>query len=435
MTVSTTASSTVDLGNGVVTAFSWSFLIPNAAAAVLTYTDASGTATALTPSQYTINGLGVTTGGTVTYPLSGSPISSGATLTIGRILPFVQGTSISAQGATFAAIESALDNEMMLLQQINGVFLRSVRAPDSDPVMTTLPARAARANQGMAFDANGNPIAGTLTTIPVSSAMTPVFQASTITAAIQALKLTLHGQCRFQRTSSTIATLAPYGGGWIVVNGVPYQIGAGGITASNSGLSVSTSYYYYAYTASSALALTASTTAHTSSVTVGNIGIETMIGSDLYTLVGFAFTDGSGFFQDNVTDRTFASWFNKQMKPIKGTVTAQNVTTAAYVEITTSARVRVLTFTGDGVIMNQSGYAQMSVSGNYLLSRIGRNGTTSVVDAALTSNYIGTNATQANMALAGSDSPSEGLNYYTPLGSVTGAQGTYQVALSGFVFS
>lgn len=119
-TISTTQSSVVDQGNGVTTSFSYGFLIPNAGDVIVTFTDTNGAQTILSPTQYTITGLGVVTGGAVTYPLAGSPIASGTTLTIQRQLPLVQSTSVSKQGPTFAAIENALDQQTMIAQQLSG---------------------------------------------------------------------------------------------------------------------------------------------------------------------------------------------------------------------------------------------------------------------------------------------------------------------------
>ncbi len=119
MTVGTQTNVTVAQGNGVTTTFSYNFPIADASEAVITYTNASGTKTILTPTQYTITGIGGTSGGTVVYPLSGSPIASGTTLTIQRIVPLTQTTSVANQGPTFAAIEEGMDDLEYQIQQIS----------------------------------------------------------------------------------------------------------------------------------------------------------------------------------------------------------------------------------------------------------------------------------------------------------------------------
>lgn len=120
-TVSTTSSTTTAQGNGVTTAFSYNFPISSAAYAVVTVTN--GTVTPITtitlsPTQYTITGIGGATGGTVTYPKAGSPLPSGYSITISRVLPLIQTTSLCNQGPTFCAIEHALDYLTYIAQQL-----------------------------------------------------------------------------------------------------------------------------------------------------------------------------------------------------------------------------------------------------------------------------------------------------------------------------
>ena len=122
-TVSTTASSTTAQGNGVTTSFSYAFEIPNAGDAVVQVTDTTQTpnvVTTLTATQYTITGLGSATGGTVT-PTGGAftyPLASGYTITVSRLVPLIQSTSLCNQGITFCAIEGALDYLTFAVQQV-----------------------------------------------------------------------------------------------------------------------------------------------------------------------------------------------------------------------------------------------------------------------------------------------------------------------------
>lgn len=122
MTVSTTASSTTVEGNGITTSFAYAFIIPTAASAVITLINNTvdpATSTQLSSSQYSITGLANPAGGTVTYPLTGSPIAEGYALTIARVVPLQQLVSIANQGGFFPeAIEAALDNLEMQIQQI-----------------------------------------------------------------------------------------------------------------------------------------------------------------------------------------------------------------------------------------------------------------------------------------------------------------------------
>ncbi len=195
MTVASTTNRVVNLGNGATTVFAYAFLIPAATDAVIIYTDLTGTSTTLTSSQYTITGIGNGTGGTVTYPLTGPAIASGTSLTIERLLPLVQSDVISNQTFYSNVIESALDYEMMCIQQLQDEFGRGIVGPVSDPttVNYTLPAVAQRANQLLSFDANGNVIVGQASNVVVSAAMQPVVQAATIAAADVLLGITAIG--------------------------------------------------------------------------------------------------------------------------------------------------------------------------------------------------------------------------------------------------
>lgn len=121
-TVSTTTSSVTAQGNGVTTAFSYNFIIPSASdvQVVVTNTNVNpATVTTLLPTQYTTTGINNKSGGIVTYPLTGSPLASGYLITISRVVPLIQTTSLCSQGPTFCAIESALDYVTYITQQLN----------------------------------------------------------------------------------------------------------------------------------------------------------------------------------------------------------------------------------------------------------------------------------------------------------------------------
>jgi pectate lyase-like protein len=118
MTIGTTISAIAVTANGVTTSFAYPFLIPFASDAVVSYLLPGGTVVYLSPTQYSITGLGNPAGGTVIYPLSGPPLAAGAFVFIARILPLIQATSLQNQGPTYAAIETEFDYQMMCLQQL-----------------------------------------------------------------------------------------------------------------------------------------------------------------------------------------------------------------------------------------------------------------------------------------------------------------------------
>ena len=125
ITIATQESQNLFLGNGVTSEFDVSFVMDSANYILVTYIDANGNQTVLTSSQYTLSinspaaGELWGIGGSVTYPVSGSPMANGEMLLVQRTVPFQQLITISNQG-DFApeVIEEALDTLEMELQQI-----------------------------------------------------------------------------------------------------------------------------------------------------------------------------------------------------------------------------------------------------------------------------------------------------------------------------
>lgn len=118
MTVTTTSSSTTLSANSATTVWPYTFIIPDATSVVITVTDANGNPSIIAPANYTITGLGNSAGGSVTYPLSGSPLATGNTFTIARAVPYTQPTSIVNQDGFYPdVLEAALDNLEMQIQQ------------------------------------------------------------------------------------------------------------------------------------------------------------------------------------------------------------------------------------------------------------------------------------------------------------------------------
>lgn len=160
MTISTTSNKAQWAGNGTASVFPFSFEIGNANEATLYFTDTTGAVTPIQPSSYSIAGLGSPSGGTITYPLSGTPIASGTELTLVRTVPLQQLTDLQNQSNYFPdAVEGALDYTMMAIQQLAAGISSSLQAPpaDTSPNMV-LPPAAQRANMVLGFDGNGNPM-------------------------------------------------------------------------------------------------------------------------------------------------------------------------------------------------------------------------------------------------------------------------------------
>lgn len=193
MTVGTTISTITIAGNGATTSFDYPFLMPDASDAIVTYTAVGGTQSILAANTYALFGAGSPNGGTVTYPLSGSPIPAGSFLTITRSLPLIQGVSVSNQGPTFAAIEGGLDYLTMLIQQVNGDVSRAIVINPADiELPIPLPPAAERAGQFLAFDSTGQPTVAVAVggTVIVSAAMQPVLAAGTLVGAAYQMGVT-----------------------------------------------------------------------------------------------------------------------------------------------------------------------------------------------------------------------------------------------------
>ncbi len=127
MTISTSSNGTTLIGNNSTTSWNYSFICDSDAEMSVIYTNTTGVQTVLLSTQYTLTRNAVvppslhSIGGTVVYPLVGSPIANGTSLTLTRTIPLVQGSSISNQGNFYpAVVEDALDTLCQQLQQVNG---------------------------------------------------------------------------------------------------------------------------------------------------------------------------------------------------------------------------------------------------------------------------------------------------------------------------
>jgi len=134
MALSTTANKVIHNGNASATVFPFTFPIPSASYLSVIYTSALGVETTLSSSLYSVTGIGSLSGGSVTYPLSGSPIATGTKLTIVRTVPYTQGTVLSNQGGYYPeVVEARLDLIYMAMQQLAEIVGRYTTSSISDP--------------------------------------------------------------------------------------------------------------------------------------------------------------------------------------------------------------------------------------------------------------------------------------------------------------
>jgi hypothetical protein len=158
MTVSSPTNRVLSFGNGVTTTWPFSFPVTNAAHLVVIVTDASGNVSTLTATQYSVSGIGSPAGGAVTYPLSGSPLASGGSILIKRVVPYTQTADVQNQGGFYPdVIEGGFDQIVFQTQQLADVANRSLVVPDGETGLT-LPALASRASTLLGFNSQGLPI-------------------------------------------------------------------------------------------------------------------------------------------------------------------------------------------------------------------------------------------------------------------------------------
>lgn len=161
MTISTSSNTTIAQGNGQTASFSFPFPVPLVSELFVYFTDATGVQTLIASDLYSVSGIGSPNGGAVTYPLSGSPIATGTSLTIQRIVPYVQLTDLVNQSGYYAnVVEAALDYLTMQTQQLNNDAIHSLQVPASEGATGLLPAASVRALKPLIFDASGNATVG-----------------------------------------------------------------------------------------------------------------------------------------------------------------------------------------------------------------------------------------------------------------------------------
>lgn len=119
-------------------------------------------------------------GGTITYPLSGSPLATGERLTVTTDLELSQQTVFTNLGKFFpATVEDTFDRLTMLLRQIQAESVRAIRVPVSlSDVLTDLPTPVPGA--GLVWNEDGTALVNGIPSeslIAISSFMANVIQA------------------------------------------------------------------------------------------------------------------------------------------------------------------------------------------------------------------------------------------------------------------
>lgn len=167
MTVNSTVSSAIYMGDGVSTVFPvpFYFLADSHLSVTLVNVDSKATATAVLNTDYSVTGAGIQGGGSITM-LTGAPAANIRVL-IFRDIPIDQQVDYTPNDKFPAEVtEQALDKITMILQEIAARETSSIRYALSEyGTDGTLPIAPNRASTVLGFDANG---AQTLLPIPAS---------------------------------------------------------------------------------------------------------------------------------------------------------------------------------------------------------------------------------------------------------------------------
>jgi hypothetical protein len=345
-------------GNGVTTDFPFPHYVELASYLVVIHISSTDVRTTLVlDSDYSVADIGSTGGPTITYPISGSPLASGATLLVYLDLPLLQSDDYRNDDDGDANVyERRVDYLTRLCIQLKEeidrapkVLIGSTTNPD-DLMDDLYDARDEAVTA--ATNADDDAVATAADRVAVEAAAAGL--SYTTKAQAQALTLTTgitapailrdiigrRGECRFDYVSATVARLNRYNGHLIQINGALYEIPAAGVDFS-PGASASTLYYAYIYSNAGTLTGELSATVYSADTTAGNEGVMIKSGDATRTLVGLVYMNASTQFEYGYV----LSWFNSKeihRKIADNTVTS--VSSASYTEFTSSGRLPFITF-------------------------------------------------------------------------------------------
>jgi hypothetical protein len=242
------------------------------------------------------------------------------------------------------------------------------------------------------------------------------------------------GQCRLAISGANLA-LMPFGGNVITINGVSCTIPATGVALAPTGLTVSGLYYIYAVaTAGVVTSLEASATAHATSSTPGNAGVEIKSGDDTRTLVGMARVIIGPAWADTPAQRFVRSWFNDPgIYSFNQFATTRQTAAAAYAEVNSEIRIEALIWTGETWDVTQY-IASFSntVTNSNSFSTIGfngavpeKNGILVTIVGAIAGTAFGAGCSSAKAGLT------EGYNFATVIGKCDAGTASWTSSADG----
>jgi hypothetical protein len=129
MTLTTTSREVIYQGNDVTTVFPYAFRIDDAAH-VEVYTRVAEATDLTQVFNFSVTGIGVSTGGNITYPTAGPALATGLELVILRTVPYTQELDITNQdGFLPETLEDELDMLEMQIQQLAATVDRAPLFP------------------------------------------------------------------------------------------------------------------------------------------------------------------------------------------------------------------------------------------------------------------------------------------------------------------
>lgn len=160
MTVQNTNTKNIYVGNDVTRVFPYTFQIAEKHISYIkVYVEKGGVIEEVT--EFSIDASAKT----VTYPLTGAPLTSGTKIVIAREVPLIQMLNLVNQGPYFAEdIETAIDETVMICQQINELVGRTLGisiSVDSENIDMSIPYAPGKAfawnKEGTGFEVTENP--------------------------------------------------------------------------------------------------------------------------------------------------------------------------------------------------------------------------------------------------------------------------------------
>jgi hypothetical protein len=308
-------------GNDSATSFDYQFKIYDENELIVIKTNNDGVDETLTlNTDYTVNNVGENNGGSVTYPISGSPLSANETLTLYPSYPLTQTIEFTNQDkAYFELFEEGLDRANLKIKMLQEQLDRAVKV---DVTSEATPDDYITSVQNAASNA-------------ASYASSAQSAANSINMPDTIL---MQGQCRLEYESATAIKLAPHNGNTLILIDSSnvwqnIEINSAGVTFSDTAsLTADTLYYIYAFLDNGALTLKADTTAPTTESATG----FKILASDKSICVGMIYLNASKQL-DN--ENMVSSYFNRRPKTNRVELSSDATTTStSYIEASTELR-------------------------------------------------------------------------------------------------